>query len=176
MQLKKAKYFFNPGFTLLELLVVIAILGILSTIGIGSFLSSQVKSRDARRKGDLQSVAAALEMYYNDKGEYPKEDNFHIVGCDVQYCEWGTEWSQATPPVVYMAQLPIDPSGNYYSFHAAADGSWYILYARLENTKDKAVNQVGEGGGFEDTECSSQAPEFCNYAIKSANASLPDLE
>ncbi|MCL4360231.1 type II secretion system GspH family protein [Patescibacteria group bacterium] len=40
------------GFTLIELLIVIAILGILVRLGLASFLSSQIKSRDSRRKSD----------------------------------------------------------------------------------------------------------------------------
>ncbi|MGB9706948.1 MAG: type IV pilin protein, partial [Microgenomates group bacterium] len=59
------------GFTLIELLVAVAILGILATVGLGSFQSSQMKGRDARRKSDLSQIQKALEMYYNDKGAYP---------------------------------------------------------------------------------------------------------
>jgi len=169
------KIFFKPGFTLLELLVVMAILGILSTIGIGSFLSSQVKSRDAKRKSDLNNIVAALEMYYNDKGEYPGENSFHIAGCPAYpYCEWGSEWSQATPPVVYMAQLPKDPSSYTYFYDGGGDS--YMLFARLENLKDKDVQEGSPEGGFRDTACGPALTPECNYVVASTNATLPALQ
>jgi len=61
----------NFGFTLMELLIVIAILGLLATIGLGSFRTSQMKGRDAQRKSDLSQIQKALEMYYNDYSGYP---------------------------------------------------------------------------------------------------------
>jgi len=54
------------AFTLLELLVVMAIMAILTVLGIRSFGSIQIKSRDSHRKQDMQSISKALELYYND--------------------------------------------------------------------------------------------------------------
>lgn len=51
----------NKGFTLIELLVVIAIIAILSTIGLTLFNGAQQNARDARRKSDIDAIAAALE-------------------------------------------------------------------------------------------------------------------
>jgi len=168
MSINKKKLF-KPGFTLLELLVVIAILGILSTIGIGSFMSSQAKSRDARRKGDLQGVVAALEMFNNDKGKYPTSTLGVINGCAYDAgtklyasCPWGGEWKSGA--VVYFPQLPVDPSGNSYYYESDSDGSYYKLYALLENTKDKAASAAMYTG----PKCTSSA-NSCNYMVKSTN-------
>lgn len=51
----------RKGFTLIELLVVIAIIAILSTIGLTLFNGAQNNARDARRKSDIDAIAAALE-------------------------------------------------------------------------------------------------------------------
>lgn len=51
----------KKGFTLVELLVVIAIIAILSTIGLTLFNGAQQNARDARRKSDIDAIAAALE-------------------------------------------------------------------------------------------------------------------
>lgn len=51
----------RKGFTLIELLVVIAIIAILSTIGLTLFNGAQQNARDARRKSDIDAIAAALE-------------------------------------------------------------------------------------------------------------------
>ncbi len=50
------------GFTLMEVMIAIAIIGILTSAALGSFISSQIKGRDARRKADLQQLARALEL------------------------------------------------------------------------------------------------------------------
>lgn len=61
----------KKGFTLIELLVVIAIIALLSSVVLASLSSARVKSRDARRIADLKQIQLALEMFYDDKGEYP---------------------------------------------------------------------------------------------------------
>ena len=60
------------GFTLLELLVVIAIIGLLSTLAVVALGNARMKARDAKRISDLKQVSAALELYYDDNGHYPK--------------------------------------------------------------------------------------------------------
>ena len=59
------------AFTLIELLVVIAIIGVLSTLSIVALGNARTKSRDARRVADVKQIATALELYYNDNGNYP---------------------------------------------------------------------------------------------------------
>jgi len=60
------------GFTLVELLVVISIIAILSVIGMTIYTSVQTKSRDSRRKADINSIAEVMEVNYGKTiaGEY----------------------------------------------------------------------------------------------------------
>ncbi len=70
------KSFNNPsGFTLVELLVVISIIAILSVIGITVYSSVQKNARDARRRGDIDSIAMALEVNKKNTGYQVLADN-----------------------------------------------------------------------------------------------------
>lgn len=115
------------GFTLIELLVVMAILGILATVGLGAFRTSQMKSRDAKRKADLGQIQRALEMYLNDKGSYPETEDL----------VWGEPLRDPLhPETIYIKELPQDPSGSQEYCYQQVDSKTYRLYAKLENSQD----------------------------------------
>lgn len=168
----------RSGFTLIEMLVVITIIGVLSSIGLATFTSAQKKARDARRKNDLTTVAKALEVYFNDQGLYPADDNssYQIQGCfdgedpTEKNCPWGSAFQHAntTPSTVYLIALPADPStGQTYYYDAAADRKSFQLYARLENTLDPAVpkdlNNNPQNYGIA---CGASK---CNFGVSSSN-------
>ncbi len=135
----------------MELLVVIAILGILATIGLGSFRSSQMKGRDAQRKSDLSQIQKALEMYYNDYGGYPEN-----------LPAGGGAW-QDTKGTLYMKEVPKDPKDIDYCYETS--GTWYRLYAKLENEKDSSIAKAGCSDG-----CSCGGDNTYNYKVSSSNA------
>lgn len=55
---------FRKAFTLLEMLVVIGIIAIIVSLGFASYSTVQKKARDARRKGDLNTMQKVLEQCY----------------------------------------------------------------------------------------------------------------
>lgn len=61
----------RQGYTLVELLVVITIVAILSSVAMMVYTSYVTKSHDVRRKRDLKSIAAALEIYYQKNNRFP---------------------------------------------------------------------------------------------------------
>lgn len=151
----------SRGFTLIELLVVIVILGILATIGLGSFQSSQRKARDARRKSDLGQLITALEAYYNDTGAYPVADTGRIAGCGSGVaCPWGQAFVDANG-TIYMVELPADPMSNQSYYYVSA-GTDYQIYARLENDQDPDFVT------YNGTNCGSGS--VCTYGIASPNS------
>lgn len=175
MERKRAR---RTGFTLIELLIAITIIGILVAVGLGSFGSAQKKARDGKRKTDLESIARALELYYNDCGAYPSTNGTGgIVGCgNTDSCN--TNADECTPGqpfirngITYMQELPTDPMGNYY-YDWSAQG--YVLYARLENTSDSAVPHSGSTAlGYEDIWCRQGPHDECNYALVGPGSVTP---
>jgi len=130
------------GFTLIELLVVIAIIGILASFAIASFNSAQAKGRDSRRKGDLDAIRKALELYKTDTQGAKYYPNTIGTG--------GANGPLVTPSV-YIKSVPDDPKNPtagldylYTPGEAAAAStcttfstcSEYRLRAELENTND----------------------------------------
>lgn len=157
------------GFTLLELLVVLAIIGILAAIGIASFGGVQAKARDARRKSDLENIARAMEMYYNDNGNYPTG-----VGGAIQGVAWGARWAAGT--ALYMEKLPKDTRSDYYYEAIGVDRKAYRLYARFETAYDTASNYAGNGKVYLDADdnTTENCGGGCNYYVGSANAPTPE--
>lgn len=87
------------AFTLIELLVVVAIISILSAIAVPNLLEAQARSKVARAKGDMRTIATALESYHADNNRYPET-----------YVE--PRWERFFPlttPVQYLTQIPKDP-------------------------------------------------------------------
>ncbi len=104
----------KKGFTLIELLVVIAIIGLLASIVLVSLNSARKKARDIKRLSDLKQIQLAIELYYDNKGYYPKEGD----GANGKIGEGaGLDLMLSS----YMAAVPADPSGpgnsSYYYYY-----------------------------------------------------------
>ncbi len=163
---------YAKGFTLIELLIVIVLLGALALLGVQAFVSSQIKSRDAKRKSELRQISLALEYYYNDKGAYPDGDaSGNIVGCGVEAintCTWGNEWRNDTTGTTYMVTLPKDLKDDIHYYYRRPVGytNRFQLYAFIEDSKDTGpgVNQ----SGFTGTSCNTSGT-LCKYGISSSN-------
>jgi prepilin-type N-terminal cleavage/methylation domain-containing protein len=107
------------AFTLIELLIVVAIIAILAAIAVPNFLEAQVRSKVARVKADMRSLATAQEAYRVDYNSYTFNDRV-----DPGLVEG---WRCLTSPVAYITSIPADPFG----VNRAADSS-VILPAYFE--------------------------------------------
>jgi len=109
----------RKGFTLIELLIVIAIILILIAIALPNFLEAQIRARVTKAKGEIRSLAIALEAYALDYKVYPAEHERNAGGNrDLRGLFW------LTTPNAYIAAIPEDP------FHVFSEdeGIGYITY------------------------------------------------
>ena len=126
----------EKGFTLIELMIVITVIAILITIAVASFTRVQQQARDTKRKGDLRSIATALQAYYTEKTAYPASQ---------------AALSGALAPT-YMPALPTPPSGTTQTTYTyTSDGaSKFALCAVLETASVSAniwkVSTLNSGG------------------------------
>lgn len=127
----------NSGFTIVELLIVISIIAILSSIGMTIYQSVNVKARDGIRKQDLNTLATTLEIYFQNKSQYPK----------VTTCETDPETSTFYQAIKgYISQgVPKDPTTQEAYCYLSQDGLDYSICAKLENTSDPDIISLACG-------------------------------
>ena len=113
----------NKGFTLIELLVVIAIIGILSSVVLASLNTAREKARDARRIADVKQVQIALELFFDDNGNY------------------ADTLAELAPE--YIPTVPIPPKGA---------GQTVYAYAAVGNTVAGTCTDYHLGAALEDSD------------------------
>jgi len=136
----------SKGFTLIELLVVIAIIGVLAAVVIVNLNVARAKSRDARRKSDLDSMRTALEMYSDRNGRYPVNSNWQTSAPGI----WINDTSIPSIPLVpeFISVLPLDPKNvnPYYYAYRSPDGNNYKILAQTMESPE-GISWANNDGG-----------------------------
>ncbi|GMV64521.1 MAG: hypothetical protein AMXMBFR75_03260 [Candidatus Hinthialibacteria bacterium] len=112
------------AFTLIELLIVIAIILILISIALPNFLEAQGRARVARVKGDMKSIATAIEAFRTERGVLLID--FWDDGTKAASERWATKFGKVgrnpmgeymyfeesyyplTSPARYLTKVPYD--------------------------------------------------------------------
>lgn len=144
----------TEGFTLVEILVVIAVLAGMMALLVPNFMTIREKTRDVKRKNDLQSIQKALELYAQNQTP-------HLFPTSLPTpCMQFTD-SNAN---LYMAKFPLDPlvtctgatSRYYYAQPTPGDYFGYSIGACLENKNDSEAIDCPTGfNSNTNTTCSS---------------------
>jgi prepilin-type N-terminal cleavage/methylation domain-containing protein len=104
------------AFTLIELLIVVAIIAILAAIAVPNFLEAQTRSKVARTKADMRTMATALESYNVDTNKYPPDYQYAStytppgpVNVNVRDIRsYLPRLTVLTTPVAYLTSVPED--------------------------------------------------------------------
>ena len=130
------------AFTLIELLVVIAIIGILASVVVVNVGSARAKARDAKRISDMKAIQTALEMYYNDNGEYPTTADWKsgTTVCNATYGD-GNSYTGGTGYIPnlapkYISVLPESPKLSYnncYLYRSNRTDYKLLVWYAIEN-------------------------------------------
>lgn len=112
----------QAGFTLVEMLVVITIIGlIMGLVGprvLGYLSESKVKTA----KIQIESLSAALDLFYLDNGRYPAGNEG--LGALVQRPASASAWNG---PYIKSGAVPADPWGHPYVYKVPGDHAAYEI-------------------------------------------------
>ena len=102
-----------------------------------------IKTRDAKRIGDLKSISSAIKKFKKDKGAYPVTDAPTTIN----------RWQQLTTLLQnakILTKLPNDPlkekdEARQYDYFVSGDGKYYLLLAQLEDAQNKSLAKDVDG-------------------------------
>lgn len=122
----EAKLSWVKGFTFVELLVVITIIAVLTGAAIVSFTNTSRRSRDTRRKLDIENIRSALELCRSESGSYPPSIYSDIT------CSGET----------YLADTPEDPK------YTAPDDQYNYVFGSATSYTISCVLESGDACSF----------------------------
>ncbi len=113
----------QKGFTFIELLVSVTIMAVLMAAAIVSYSNTNLRSRDAKRKADLEVIRSALEICRSNYSEYPSS-----IASNITCTQSGVPTSMKT-----LESTPVDPKDDTpYVYTPGATVTEYTLSANLE--------------------------------------------
>ena len=121
----------RAGFTLIELLVAFAIITILASLVLVNYANSQKKSRDSKRKADLESLQQAVYMYKDANEKLP--DYSGVIS--------GGNFNVIMGP--FIDPLPHDPKANVNSipdYYYFTNNTSFSFFSYLENDSDPSYS------------------------------------
>lgn len=112
----------DGGYTLTEMLVVIAIIGLIAAVLTPSLMGQLGRARVKSAQLQLESVAAAVEMFQSDVGRYPtaSEGLKALVTEPADVEGW-------TGPYVKSASALKDPWTGDILYRAVDDGAFEVV-------------------------------------------------
>jgi general secretion pathway protein G len=115
----------QAGFTLVEMLVVITIIGLIVALVGPRVLGYLGESKVKAARIQIESLSAALDLFYLDNGRYPAS-NEGLVAL-VQRPASANAWNG---PYLRTGAVPMDPWGHPYLYKVPGDHAAYEIASR----------------------------------------------
>lgn len=111
----------SSGFSLIELLIVIAIIATLVTLSVASYTTVNKRSRDTKRKSDIEQLRNALEIYRAENKKYPGAGSGNWTDAGNLSTDLVSTYIAVIPSdpdtsLVYRYQATTEIGGDYYSY------------------------------------------------------------
>lgn len=118
----------NKGFSFVEMLVVVTIIALLTGGAAVTYSATTSRSRDARRRSDIQSMRSAMELCRSQDGQYPVLSPNNINSCLTSgtiTCFGGA---------VYLNPVPQDPQNPSPCYRYAGSSTTYTFRATINGS------------------------------------------
>jgi len=109
----------KSGFTLIEIMIVVAIIGLLSVIGIPSFLKARENARATRVANNLLKFGDCFIMYCVENGKYPIDTHIILPPSMEGYIQQ-SHWDSDAIGGNYNWEGPVFGEGGGYSYAGIA--------------------------------------------------------
>ncbi len=118
--LERERHDGEAGFTLVEMLVVITIIGLIMGLVGPRVLNYLAESKVKTAKIQIESLSAAIDLYYLDNGHYPSSgDGLEAL---VRRPAGEAGWNG---PYLKSAKAPLDPWGHAYLYKTPGEHGPY---------------------------------------------------
>lgn len=125
----------NRGFSLTELIIATSIIGSVATLAGAQMDDILPLARDAQRKGNVHQVQTALNIYYDDHGQYLISQGVEPTIAGWQLIKDVLE----SPANIYVPEMPHDPLGtDQYVFKYWSDGQKFKITYETEDPLDQS--------------------------------------
>ena len=138
------------AFTLIELLVIVTIIALLVSALLSYLPSQRTEARDRKRLAEIDGLRKAVELYYTDYGEYPRQDSdWCCIEAEVPAAEVCDNFASVMKD--YLPVITGDPlyptefePGKKHCYYYKTEnlGQEYKAYVRLEDGTDYEVFSI----------------------------------
>jgi len=112
----------DGGFTLIEILVVMIIIGILTTIGLPSYLGARERAADRVTQANLRTGLAASLTYFAEIGTFT---GFDVVQAET--AEPSVDWMSPGPPATGQVDIEIASGTDLLLVSVSKTGTFFCL-------------------------------------------------
>jgi general secretion pathway protein G len=129
----------DGGFTLVELLVVLVILSLIMGLVGPRVLGYLSDARVRSAKLQIDSLGAALDLFYLDAGRYPSQSEG--LGVLIKRPPSVDNWNG---PYLKQSSLPVDPWGNPYEYKVPGQASPYMILSLGSDGREGGSDDAGD--------------------------------